>query len=526
MRCVLYLLLVMVVSAEPELSIVDMMPAIAQLKSVVQWIAGEKDAAAQTQQNYLNNGWGPSQLRSAYFLVTGESKKALEIQLTFLNNLEVVVDGMPVVGHAKGVYHLVTNDTKHGWQALKSSTSSVGVVLGAVAGGPIGAVGGHVLTDMLITGVDALVSGNESQPHGIVEYVVNLDKVDAGGHFDTVTGLITDAVGAKIGTRKSGKANNGVSMPEPKSEVAGLDTEPLLISFNRLPVTKENKGVRTAPNDVLLKAVGSSPEANLQALRSEGSSNTFQYMGNAWTDRVKQLQFKRFVQIDKAYKHLNLEDQNPDVFWTRFSLGDLKPYSLEYVIQNLNIKALTSKFRYLSGEHISLIEKNDFRLINTNPYELKNCLACSIGGILKKDVRTMLDILPDSLPDAYSCTDGSYNIRYLDACKSAKLIDFKLSDIFTNIRDFDIMLQQQYSVLKDKHLILARGSSTKKVPGHAVVLKYKLASPNRLYPVKLLIDFQKQPMVSRDLPNPYRFQHFLNDQKYNIFQLIIVTVIN
>lgn len=516
-----FLLTTTVVGAEPEHSIVDMMPAISQLKSMVQWLAGDSDAAIQTQNHYINNGFGPSQLRSAYFLVTGETKKAGEIQLTFLDNMEPLVDGLPVIGHAKGVYHLLTNDPEKGWQALKSSTSSIGTVVGAVAGGPMGAIGGHVLADLVITGADGLIKGNDSRPHGLVEYVVNLNSLDAGSHFDAITGLATDAVGAKIGSPKSGKSNPVVSVArKTKSDVTAPDLEPLLGSFDRISAGMEENLAKTAPDSDLLKIVGSSPEIKM-SLESESSSSVFKTMGNAWTDRVKQVQFKRFLEINKNYKNLNLRDTNTDIL----TPDKLYPFTQEHILKFLELNVLRNKLRYLSADHMSLIEKSDFRLINTQPNELKNCFGCAVGGILKKSVRLLHRSIPDLSSDIYSCNVGTYKVQFLDACKSAKLIsDYKISKVYFDIREFDIMLHQEYNVLKDKHLILARGSTNTKVQGHAVVFKYKLASPNGLYPVKLLIDFQRQPMVGHSLPNPYRFQNFLNDQKYDLFQLISITL--
>jgi len=123
-------------TAEQSTSFWDIIPIIAQGKSLVQFIFGDKEGAVKTQEHFLNEGVGSSQLRSGYFLVTGEPKTALDIQKKFLSNFVGVLDGTPIVGHVKGGIHLLAGDHDHGWQAIKSATSTSGTIVGAIIGGP------------------------------------------------------------------------------------------------------------------------------------------------------------------------------------------------------------------------------------------------------------------------------------------------------------------------------------------------------------------------------------------------------
>lgn len=143
---------------DEQISFVDMVPGVAQLKSGFQLLLGDKDGAAKTQQNFFNDGIVTSQARSTYFLVTGEPNKAWDIQKKFGSNMEPVVDSVPVIGHAIGLVHLAVGDDAHGWDAIKSVTSNTGSMIGGMLGGPLGAVAGHVVTDAAITVTDKIIN--------------------------------------------------------------------------------------------------------------------------------------------------------------------------------------------------------------------------------------------------------------------------------------------------------------------------------------------------------------------------------
>lgn len=87
-------------------------------------------------------------------LVNGNVSQALKIQVKFLSNLEPIVDSISVIGHVKGVVHLILGDHEHVWNAMKAATSSTRAVIEGIFEGSAGAVAGHVLTDVAITGVE------------------------------------------------------------------------------------------------------------------------------------------------------------------------------------------------------------------------------------------------------------------------------------------------------------------------------------------------------------------------------------
>lgn len=176
----------------------DVLPGISQLKSGVQWLAGDTAGAVDTQQHFFHEGFGTSQALSVYFLATGDPARAWDVQKKFARNLEVLMDSTPLVGHAKGFVHMMSGEAAHGWRAWKMASSSVGAVVGAMSAGPPGAVAGHVLVDALITTIDKVANGDETEPHGLIKYVSTIGSRSTGEHFDAVAGIVMNGVGGTI----------------------------------------------------------------------------------------------------------------------------------------------------------------------------------------------------------------------------------------------------------------------------------------------------------------------------------------
>lgn len=173
----------------------DILPGISQLKSGVQWLAGDTAGAVATQQNFFHEGLGTSQALSVYYLATGDPARAWDVQKKFARNAEVWIDSTPLLGHAKGLVHMMTGEAAHGWLAWKMATSSAGAVVGAMAAGPPGAVAGHLLADALITTVDKVANGADTEPHGLIKYVSTVGTRSTGEHFDAVAGIVMNGVG-------------------------------------------------------------------------------------------------------------------------------------------------------------------------------------------------------------------------------------------------------------------------------------------------------------------------------------------
>jgi len=175
-----------------------MVPLVSQLKSLVQGLSGDLKAGDQTTINFLNEGIGPAQFRSLYYLITGDVDKAIDIQKKFGQNLEPLLDSTPGLGHLKGAIHLLAGDNEHGWWALKQATTTTGSVAGAVLGGPLGAVAGHVATDGVISLVDWAVNGDQAQPHGLVDYGLTFGHRKAGEHFDALAGIVMNGITGSV----------------------------------------------------------------------------------------------------------------------------------------------------------------------------------------------------------------------------------------------------------------------------------------------------------------------------------------
>lgn len=81
----------------------DWLPLVSQLKSTVQLITGDTEGAAQTQANFFRECPGVSQATSLVQLAAGDAEGALETQKRCLGTVNNVANGIPVVGHVKGM---------------------------------------------------------------------------------------------------------------------------------------------------------------------------------------------------------------------------------------------------------------------------------------------------------------------------------------------------------------------------------------------------------------------------------------
>ena len=138
------------------------------------------------------------------------SKEAVKATASTLND---AVDGIPVVGHAKGAIHYLVGDESGGEKAMKSASRTVGVIAGGaggfVVGGPVGAVAGGIAggaaADGIISGADSAVH-KEWRPYGQIaawEAVAN-GKTDDEIIDGVIGGLVTPAFDA-LGGIKAGK---------------------------------------------------------------------------------------------------------------------------------------------------------------------------------------------------------------------------------------------------------------------------------------------------------------------------------
>jgi hypothetical protein len=116
-----------------------------------------------------------------------------------------VIDGVPLVGHAKGGIHYALGDREGGDNAMKSASRTTGVIGGGVGGfllgGPLGAVaggiGGGLAMDGITTGVESAIH-NEYMPNGTIASVTNMvtgkSESLSGDIFDLTFGVSMDGV--------------------------------------------------------------------------------------------------------------------------------------------------------------------------------------------------------------------------------------------------------------------------------------------------------------------------------------------
>lgn len=530
------------VGAESNISFWDTIPGVSQIKSAVQLVAQDKKGAAETQLNYVNEGVGPAQVRSVYFLVTGDPEKALEIQKKFASNMEGMVDSLPVVGHVKGVGHLLAGDHEHGWQAIKSATSSTGSLVGAVVAGPAGAIGGTFLTDVAISTADALINGNQSHPHGVMNYIVNLDQYTAGDHFDAAASVVLDVWAAKKGTKKEKGSFNLQTGKATGSDAADAgNVNPFVkdLTYKTLLKSDEDSHARISTNPSAHPVgppidelePGSSRPSHLSRpspspkLESTPPQLRNKPMLQPKGNLVKRMlvlrltEFMDFVEFAPAYKSLKLGERSfSDIAMMRFN--GLQNFMDDSYLDQLDITALRRKMIYMTEEEQLLITKNEFRTVNNDVNGL-NCLACSVAAFMGIDVRTLLQMSSRDVAEFYDPILGSDPDIFLEVYKKRGLISYTSSEDLYGIDELFDYLKANAKKLQNKNLILAMMIDKE---GHAVVLKVKPGKNADANPLLMTIDYQTPGFLKPNLPNPYRFYPFI-DLQYKEFQIFDVKVL-
>ncbi|XP_037042740.1 uncharacterized protein LOC119079050 [Bradysia coprophila] len=185
----------------------DWIPGIAQIKSTVQLLTGDAEGAARTQQNFIRECPVVSQVTSVVQLASGDKKGAAETQKRCLGTINNVANGLPVVGHVKGVIHHAVGDHEGGNQALNAATRTT-VVLGAgaaaaVATGGLAAIPAGIAAGSTYDTVDSVIS---DKPKGIISAIRNVkDNPNGGTFFDAGIAIVGDGMtgyaGGNIGTK-------------------------------------------------------------------------------------------------------------------------------------------------------------------------------------------------------------------------------------------------------------------------------------------------------------------------------------
>ena len=179
------------------------------------------DKGAKKMANAAGNAWkeysetnliaAPVKLISLD--IQGKHCERLELKKSFGNIVSSFVDGIPVVGHTKGIIHYALGDKERGHKAIEASTRSTavlgaGIATGGLGGGlALGAIAGlgtGVAYDATATGIDKAVNGKDSPLHGHMN-LANADKMNPNEIISSVFGVVGDAM-TGMGGAKMGKA--------------------------------------------------------------------------------------------------------------------------------------------------------------------------------------------------------------------------------------------------------------------------------------------------------------------------------
>lgn len=142
-------------------------------------------------------------------VLTGDVEGAVETQKKCGNALLRTADGIPIVGHAKGVIHYACGDKEGGNKAMMSATRTTGVMgagaAGFLVGGPVGAVAagvaGGAAFDTSFTVIDS-VANDAYRPSGYYAAIDNIVKnPNAGDIFDTCFIPVGDGLAGYSGGR-------------------------------------------------------------------------------------------------------------------------------------------------------------------------------------------------------------------------------------------------------------------------------------------------------------------------------------
>ncbi|XP_076284750.1 uncharacterized protein LOC143211173 [Lasioglossum baleicum] len=104
------------------MSLIDWIPVVSQLKSLVQLVDGNTEGAKRTQMNFLRECPGVSYLTNIVQLAAMETKKRC---IRTVNN---VLNSIPFIGHLKGHRHHVTGNYNGRNQAWTAATRSIVVL--------------------------------------------------------------------------------------------------------------------------------------------------------------------------------------------------------------------------------------------------------------------------------------------------------------------------------------------------------------------------------------------------------------
>ncbi|CAF0770748.1 unnamed protein product [Brachionus calyciflorus] len=101
--------------------LLDTIPGVSQIKSIVHLMSGDNKKAEKTQKNFTDKCIGVSQLKSLYQVATGDFKGALKTQEKFFKNVDFLTDYIPLTGLLKTLVTLMVGNKDKAFKNWKRS---------------------------------------------------------------------------------------------------------------------------------------------------------------------------------------------------------------------------------------------------------------------------------------------------------------------------------------------------------------------------------------------------------------------
>lgn len=152
MKLFAIVILVLVSSAYVYAGILGAFPIdISQHNSTVPSSTG--NSTNQTQAHLFNQS---PVLKTLTHVIDGVTK----IQEKFINSQlksKSFTDGLPVIGHIKGLLHMAAGNEKEGRHIIYDANSNTAAIAGAAIAGPIGIASGKLISDAISSGIESIV---------------------------------------------------------------------------------------------------------------------------------------------------------------------------------------------------------------------------------------------------------------------------------------------------------------------------------------------------------------------------------
>jgi len=186
---------------------VESCPVLSQAKSLVQVMTFDLDGSLETQSIFIKRCVGVSQVNSLVRVcaagvcrlvddfdgVDDQLNKAREAQVECADDIGVIINYIPVVGHLKAGAHYLNGDAQDATDAVTSATHTTVQIIGCVAGtaAGVGPTAVFILgwAGWSVGGVasDSVISEVCGEPQGVVksidEIVNRREETDASAIF-------------------------------------------------------------------------------------------------------------------------------------------------------------------------------------------------------------------------------------------------------------------------------------------------------------------------------------------------------